>query len=76
MKVLGAQNGVCAICCDPKGHEPGCGNRLYVDHDHLTGRVRGLLCHYCNTGIGNLKDDPEIILAALNYVLHHADSAR
>lgn len=44
--LLEGQDGVCAICHQPSDRE------LHVDHDHLTGRVRGLLCGRCNTGLG------------------------
>jgi Recombination endonuclease VII len=40
-----------------------------VDHDHKTGKVRGLLCHPCNAGIGLLKDNPELLVAAANYLM-------
>ena len=62
--LLEAQNGTCAIC------EAGCANEEYlrVDHDHDTGEVRGLLCHSCNSGIGFLKDSPEVVLQALEYL--------
>jgi hypothetical protein len=50
-ELLVSQNGVCAIC----GEECSTGRRLSVDHDHETGRVRGLLCSKCNYGIGHLK---------------------
>lgn len=43
--MLAAQGGRCAICRKPP--KIG-GRRLHVDHDHVTGRIRGLLCHYCN----------------------------
>ena len=42
--------------------------RLCVDHDHLTGAVRGLLCSKCNAAIGLLKDDSEIIKRAVKWV--------
>ena len=61
---LESQNGLCAICGDP----PEKGKRLRVDHHHQAGAVRGLLCDRCNTGIGLLRDDPDIIEAAMNYV--------
>lgn len=51
--MLASQNGVCAICerNDPRGQ------RLAIDHDHVTGAVRGLLCRACNTALGLLDDD-------------------
>ncbi len=61
------QGGVCTICA---GTCPT-GRRLAVDHDHDTGRVRGLLCWECNTGIGKLKDSPAVLSSALRYLHHH-----
>lgn len=58
------QGGVCALC----QRECSTGRRLCVDHDHVTGQVRGLLCHDCNTGIGKLQDDPELLVKAAGYV--------
>ena len=56
------QGGVCAICKrEPKSF-------LYVDHDHLTNEVRGLLCPACNVGIGNLGDTADGARAALHYL--------
>lgn len=60
-EMLARQGGVCAICRQPetrasrRSRRPG---RLSVDHDHQTGRVRGLLCHKCNMLIGNFGDSP------------------
>lgn len=67
-QMLAAQSGVCAIC------ENTCstGQRLSVDHDHGTGKVRGLLCRKCNTAIGFLKDDPMLAERALDYLKEHA----
>lgn len=63
------QNGVCAICKQPETHmRNGKLKALAVDHDHKTGAVRGLLCSDCNTGIGKLKDDPEIMKSAIRYL--------
>jgi hypothetical protein len=42
--------------------------RLHVDHNHKTGKVRGLLCDNCNKGIGCLRDDPTLIFRALLYL--------
>lgn len=58
------QKGQCAIC----GTVPTTERGLHVDHCHKTGAVRGLLCHSCNTGIGALRDDPDTLLKALNYL--------
>jgi len=59
------QEGRCAIC-GRHGNEIFRG--LMVDHDHQTGRVRGLLCHNCNAGIGNLRDDIQILQNAIAYL--------
>lgn len=67
--MLAGQGGGCAICRAKVSG--GRGRRLHVDHDHVTGQIRGLLCHGCNTGLGGLKDDPDTITAAARYVREH-----
>lgn len=66
-----SQGGRCAICRRPE-EESG---RLHVDHCHGSGAIRGLLCHSCNTAIGHLREDPEIIRAAVAYVEYHGSMA-
>lgn len=63
--LLSKQNNSCAICNSPP---TGRWDSFHVDHDHKTGKVRGLLCHHCNTGIGNLKDDVQLLESAINYL--------
>lgn len=63
--MLVAQGGHCAIC---PATEPGGRGEFHVDHDHNTGRVRGLLCHSCNTAIGLLGEDPKRLGAVLEYL--------
>jgi hypothetical protein len=67
--ILEDQGGVCAICGDAETKMwKGRLCNLAVDHDHKTGRVRGLLCSNCNRGIGLLQDDIERLQAAINYL--------
>jgi hypothetical protein len=61
--LLAEQNGVCAIC----GKTPK--SILYVDHNHATGSVRGLLCQDCNIGLGRFKDDIVLLEAAIKYLV-------
>jgi Recombination endonuclease VII len=69
--MLAAQGGVCAICGSPPGTNggPGIGRSLSVDHDHATGRIRGLLCHHCNVAIGYFREDPALFDKARAYLL-------
>lgn len=62
------QEGKCAIC----GSEPTDENRkkLQVDHDHETGKVRGLLCRPCNTALGLLQDNAALVERARCYLEH------
>ncbi len=64
LKMYNDQKGCCAIC----GEEPSTQRGLHLDHCHETGKVRGLLCHGCNVGIGSLRDDPDILKKALDYL--------
>lgn len=64
-ELLESQGGVCAICGIDK---PGHGTNWCVDHCHETGKVRGILCHACNVGLGNFKDNPDTIAAAFAYL--------
>lgn len=60
-----AQGNACAIC---RVDSPGRGGRWHIDHDHATGKVRGLLCLSCNVGLGHFRDDPALLRAAADYV--------
>ena len=63
------QDGKCAICGQPETQlRDGKVKALAVDHCHSTGRIRGLLCSDCNTGIGKLKEDVEILQSAIRYL--------
>lgn len=61
-RMLEGQDGVCAICTGPSGRM-----RFHVDHNHTTGRVRGLLCSRCNSGLTLLEND-QLLAAASRYL--------
>ena len=62
-RLLKKQGGVCAICRKKEN-----GKGLAVDHNHQTGNVRGLLCQNCNTGIGLLNDNIQILQKTIKYL--------
>jgi hypothetical protein len=65
--MLEAQGGVCAIC----GRPPRDDISLHVDHDHVSGALRGLLCFLCNNSVGDLAEDPERARALARYLDDH-----
>lgn len=60
------QRGCCAGC---QRHQFEFKQHLAVDHDHQTGRIRGLLCHGCNTFLGHMKDNPILLSTALTNLI-------
>jgi hypothetical protein len=67
-QMLKAQNGRCAICqtTSPGGRFKS----WHIDHCHANGKVRGLLCHCCNMGLGYFKDNQDYLHQALTYLNH------
>lgn len=65
-----AKDDKCRICGISESDAPG--GRLAIDHCHATGRLRGLLCSKCNTGIGLLGDNRAILQAAITYLEAHS----
>ena len=67
---LASQGNVCAICLTDK---PGGKGQFHADHDHSNGKPRGVLCHNCNVALGNFKDNPEILRAAIEYLNNYSE---
>jgi hypothetical protein len=67
--MLAGQGGACAICL---GGTNGKG-KFHVDHNHTTGAIRGLLCANCNLALGQFKDDPVRLQAAVDYLTRNAN---
>lgn len=63
-QMIAAQDGKCAICY----FEFSDNNKPCTDHNHLTQKVRGILCHACNRAIGLLKDDTAVLENAIKYL--------
>lgn len=66
---MDSQFGCCAICGTSLADKVYSRDQVHVDHNHVTGEVRGLLCGMCNKGIGCLQDSSEILKKALNYMV-------
>lgn len=65
-RMLTEQRGGCAICGAKEGGTRS--GRFCIDHNHSTGKVRGLLCQGCNTAIGLMRDEPGLLRGAAYYV--------
>ena len=60
-EMVAAQSGKCAICKQPT-------ENLHVDHDHATGQIRGMLCKFCNRGLGMFRDNKQALAEAIRYL--------
>jgi hypothetical protein len=69
--MFAAQGGKCAIC---RQEESGPYANLQIDHCHATGVIRGLLCHLCNKGIGQMNEDIDRLRAAVDYLQNAKDT--
>jgi hypothetical protein len=64
--LFNSQNRSCAICCSTS---PGRKDNYWcLDHNHVSGKPRGILCNGCNLGLGNFKDNRESLEAAVQYL--------
>jgi len=66
LALLESQNYKCVICKQEINIDIK--HSVHVDHDHNTGRVRGILCSTCNLGLGNFKDNIEFLKSAIDYL--------
>lgn len=67
--MIASQGGKCLICTS----DLDCFTHSHVDHDHKTGKVRGILCRFCNLGLGAFKDKIDSLKSAINYLSNHAN---
>lgn len=75
-EMLKTQNGLCKICSKPEtmlsNGKTRVVKKLAIDHDHDTKKIRGLLCHRCNTGIGGFYESIELLQSAIDYLKQNA----
>lgn len=67
LEIIESQDNECAICGTSISELD---HTAHLDHCHDTGKVRGVLCRRCNTGIGMLNDDPDTLMKAVNYLIN------
>ena len=67
-ELLAKQKGCCAVCGTSKNPRKGHEDRMVVDHDHRTGKTRGLLCHRCNIVAGMIESDFTTALKIIGYI--------
>lgn len=68
--LLAKQGHRCAICetLEPKGK-----GIWHIDHCHETGKVRAILCHHCNVGLGHFQDSISLLQKAVDYVTYYRE---
>lgn len=66
--ILTSQGNRCACCRSPN---PGHSRGWRVDHNHTTGKVRGIVCNACNLAIGFVREDPETLFQIAVYLRAH-----
>lgn len=69
--MLDEQGGRCAICGTDQPIYGKLRGTWRIDHCHATRRIRELLCHMCNQGLGSFKDDPDLLERAAAYLRKH-----
>lgn len=67
------QGGRCAICQETPSPTRQ-GKTLHIDHDHISGSVRGLLCHRCNLVLGHVDESVEVLRAAIEYLQRYKET--
>lgn len=70
-EMLRSQKHKCKIC--QKDETEVFKQTLYVDHNHTTGQVRGLLCHPCNAGLGHFRENQDLLDAAKQYIKEYSN---
>lgn len=65
-ELLSKQNNKCLICGNESSRHKN--SILYIDHCHTSGKIRGLLCHHCNCGLGNFMDNTFLLEKAIEYL--------
>lgn len=66
--LIATQDGKCAICESVMTNSGIGSRRSQIDHDHVTGKFRGILCRHCNTGLGLFGDNPALLSKAIAYL--------
>lgn len=74
-EMLRKQRGLCEVCSTPLRSEGRGADRLCVDHNHTTGAVRGLLCTRCNTALGMVREDVNVLCALAEYLEKYNEAA-
>jgi hypothetical protein len=69
--MLKQQNQCCAICVEPLDKA----EKTHIDHNHHTNKVRGILCHGCNTSLGGFRDSIKILKSAQKYLEKYAEKS-